>query len=595
MCQEGTNEDADARLTQVEAANLRGGGMKIESHDRSIGDLLTSGYYVIPRFQRPYSWDSENVAEFWNDTIVNESADYFIGSMVVYTIRERKFGVVDGQQRLTTIMILLSVVRNAMDRAGLKDQANGLHKLIERENIEDQREFVLQTESSYPYFQAKVLSRDPESVDAKVHREEERIQKAQQQFAGYVDELLRSINNDPSITSKKKRDRVRASLVRIRDSLLSLKLILVTLDSEDDAYVIFETLNTRGKDLALADLVKNHFSKLLKPKNKSLDQAKLKWTEVRETIEGSKSELDADTFLYHWWLSKYDYMASSKIYKAFRKQVTPKNAVSVLNDLVLDAKYYRAINEPEFWKWDKSAADAKSSLRALNLFRVRQQVPCALSLFRAYQSKRIKLAQLVRALGDIEKFHFLFTAITSQRSSGGISGMYAALARQVESVKNAEEATPIINELRAKLKDRVPSEEEFLALFPELIYTNTASKQRALMKYVLARLSREQGHAYGADIDDLTIEHLVPQSFIGKDGWKEEDVGQIGNLVLVTKQINGKLDNKSYADKLAVLRANKCHDLLPSYFWSAKKLDLELVERRTAELGQLAYGKAWKI
>lgn len=83
MCQEGSNEDSDAGLTQ---GATKGERMKIESHDRSIGDLLTSGYYVIPRFQRPYSWDSENVAEFWNDTIVNESADYFIGSMVVYTI-----------------------------------------------------------------------------------------------------------------------------------------------------------------------------------------------------------------------------------------------------------------------------------------------------------------------------------------------------------------------------------------------------------------------------------------------------------------------------------------------------------------------------
>src|SRR5690349_2367200 len=101
--------------------------VKIESRDRSIGDLLTSGYFVIPRFQRPYSWDSENISEFWEDVIVNKSADYFIGSMVVYTLGERRFGVVDGQQRLTTIMILMSVVRDALASNGLNDQANGLH------------------------------------------------------------------------------------------------------------------------------------------------------------------------------------------------------------------------------------------------------------------------------------------------------------------------------------------------------------------------------------------------------------------------------------------------------------------------------------
>jgi uncharacterized protein with ParB-like and HNH nuclease domain len=99
--------------------------MKIESRDQSVGDLLTSGYYVIPRFQRPCSWDSENIADFWNDTVVNRSNDYFIGSMVVYTMGDRKFGVVDGQQRLTTIMILLRAVRDELQRRGSNDPKKG--------------------------------------------------------------------------------------------------------------------------------------------------------------------------------------------------------------------------------------------------------------------------------------------------------------------------------------------------------------------------------------------------------------------------------------------------------------------------------------
>lgn len=152
--------------------------MKIESRDQSVGALLNSGYFVIPRFQRPYSWDDENIAEFWTDTIVNSSNEYFIGSMVMYTIGDRKFGVVDGQQRLTTIMILLSAVRNALEKMNLKDQANGLHKLIERENIDNKREFVLQTESSHPYFQANVLSRESAQLEATIRSEEERIKRA---------------------------------------------------------------------------------------------------------------------------------------------------------------------------------------------------------------------------------------------------------------------------------------------------------------------------------------------------------------------------------------------------------------------------------
>lgn len=569
--------------------------MKIESRDTSIGDLLNSGYYVIPRFQRPYSWDSENISDFWNDTVVNQASDYFIGSMVVYTLGERRFGVVDGQQRLTTIMILLSVLRDRLQLEGFQAQSDGLHKLIERENIENEKEFVLQTQTSYPYFQDHVLSRADAELEPHLHHEEERIQSAHHQLERLVNETVQAIEANPSLSEKKRRVRIGEELVAVRKTLLALKLIFITLDSEDDAYLIFETLNTRGKDLALADLVKNHFTKILKAKNKGLDHATIKWNKIRETVEGSRAELDTDTFLYHWWLSRFEYAAAKKIYKEFRKNVRPSNAKEILDDLVRDADYYRAINEPDYWSWDKSAADARSSLRALNLFRVRQQVPTSLSLVRAFTNKRIKIAQLIRALSDIEKFHFLFTAITSQRSSGGISGMYAALARQIASINSAQEAAPILNELRAKLRDRVPSEEEFQALFPELVYTNTISKQRALVKYVLAKLARHAGHSYSADIDELTIEHLHPQSKIDGGTWTDQTAGQLGNLILVTKSLNDRLEDKSFTEKKLILKAAKCQDLLPDYFWSAKELTPQLVQKRTRELATAAYQNIWRI
>lgn len=515
--------------------------------------------------------------------------------MVVYTLGDRRFGVVDGQQRLTTIMILLSVLRDRLEDEGFQAQADGLHKLIERENIENDKEFVLQTQTSYPYFQDQILSRGNGELQPDLHDEEERIQAAHLQFDALVRQLVDSIKADSTLNAKRKQERIGEGLTAIRNTLLALKLIFVTLDSEDDAYLIFETLNTRGKDLALADLVKNHFTKILKAKNKALDQTTIKWNKARETIEGSRADLDTDTFLYHWWLSRFDYAAAKKIYKEFRKLVTAANAKSILDDLVRDADFYRAINEPDYWSWDRSAVDARSSLKALGLFRVRQQVPTALSLMRAYKDGNIKVSQLIRALSDIEKFHFLFTAVTSQRSSGGISGMYASLARQIAAVEDPQAAGSILNELRLKLRERVPSEEQFLAVFPELIYTNKISKQRALVKYVLAKLARHRGHAYPADIDDLTIEHLHPQSKVDGGVWTDELAGQLGNLILVTKDLNDKLENKSFSDKKKILADANCQHLLPDYFWSANELTPALVQARTRDLGTAAYEQVWKI
>ena len=567
--------------------------MKIESHDQSIKDLLGSGYYVIPRFQRPYSWDSENVSDFWNDVVVNASSDYFIGSMVVYTL-SGKLGVVDGQQRLTTIMILLSCLRDSLAEHGFKDQSEGLHKLIERENIENQKEFVLQTQTSYPYFQDKVLSQESTGISIKIHKEEERIKSAHDQFVKLISTMLKSIESNPALNEKKRKLEKQKRLVTIRDSLLSLKLILVILDSEEDAYLIFETLNTRGKDLALADLLKNHFTKTLKNTNKSLDYVSLNWTKIRETIEG-KRELDTDTFIYHWWLSKYEYTAQKKIYKEFRKIVTSNNAKAVLDDMVSASDYYRAIHDPDYWKWDKQQAEMRSSLMAMNLFRVRQQVPATLSLVRGYKAGTINLNQIVKALSEIEKFHFLFTAITSQRSSGGISGMYALLARHVANIKNAQDATPVLKDLKKKLQDRVPPIAEFLALFPGLIYTSRLTKERQLMKYVLSKISRELGHAFPADLDELTIEHLISQSNIGTAKWTDEIIGQIGNLILVPKELNQKLENKTFKEKKALLIKSNYQEMLPDYFWDTDQLTPDLIIRRTNELAVLSFNKVWKI
>src|SRR5215208_2606034 len=101
--------------------------MKITSLDKTIGETLALGYYRIPRFQRPFSWEKDQVEEFWVDTIAESQFDYFIGSIVVYEENKSKkwLGVVDGQQRLTTITLILCSLRDAFKKEGLDDQAEG--------------------------------------------------------------------------------------------------------------------------------------------------------------------------------------------------------------------------------------------------------------------------------------------------------------------------------------------------------------------------------------------------------------------------------------------------------------------------------------
>lgn len=358
--------------------------VKIESVDQEIRNILSSGYYRIPRFQRPFSWTRENIQEFWDDVVRDNPTDYFIGSMVVFKEGSQRYGVVDGQQRLTTIIVLLAVLRDALQEFEFTDLAQGIQGLIERRNIDNKPEFILSTETSYPFFQDHILKFGKPEVFVQEMKEEENLRRAHAQFKDLVYSKIQSIKTDTSLQERKQSQTIKDSLIMIRDTLLDLKVIFVKLDDEDDAYIIFETLNTRGKDLSLTDLVKNHVTKNLKSQSASLDQAKVKWERILDTIEGSSLDLRTDSFIHHFWLSRYDYLPSKTLFKTLRKKIFKDNAKQFLDDLVADSAIYRYIHEVEYRKWENNERRIRDALTALQLFRVTQQVPCVLSLVRAY-------------------------------------------------------------------------------------------------------------------------------------------------------------------------------------------------------------------
>jgi hypothetical protein len=296
-------------------------------------------------------------------------------------------------------------------------------------------------------------------------------------FSRLVKGALLVVDEDPTIPEQDKAEVKLSKLTSVRNTLLNLNLIFVTLDSEDDAYLIFETLNTRGKDLSLSDLVKNHFTKHLKAKG-DVDVAKIKWTEILETIHNSSADISTDTFIYHFWNSRYEALPLKKIFPVLRKDITKDNAKLYIDALLTDSKIYRSIHEPTFG-WNKNEVDASRSLAALfNIFKVSQPTPAVLSLVRAYRDSKIKFSKLRDSLRAIEKFHFLFTAVTSSRSSGGISAMYSSFGRKLFEAPNSQDAANEIAELVGKLRERRPSLDEFNVAFKEISYTNNNSKQK---------------------------------------------------------------------------------------------------------------------
>lgn len=568
--------------------------MKITCIDKDVKTVLQSGFYRIPRFQRPYLWEKEQVEDFWNDTIASTESEYFIGSMVVFGPIDHAFGVVDGQQRLTTITLLLAALRNAFAQESRQDLAKGVHQFVERMDLNYKPQFVLQSETSYPYFQEKIQKDGPsDAEDIEPGVEELRLQNAFDSITALISNSVNAIKDDPSIPAKKKPLLAVDKLVQIRDKVLNLKLIFVELDDEDDAYLIFETLNTRGKDLSVSDLVKNHLTRNIKPTNKHVDRAVDRWNKIVEVLEGSEEDLRLNSFLHHLWLSEYDYTTEKKLFKAIRSVVKKDNADHFLKKLTAEVETYREIQETSYRKWQKQEVGIKGSLDALGMFRVKQQLPMIMAVMRNYRSGDLKKKHVEDILKTIESFHFMFTAVTSQRSSGGISFMYALHARDLLKASTLPAKLKCLATLKEKLKARLPKLQEFEANFLEISYTSEFTKQKRLVQYILSKVDAHSASGVQLDYDRMTIEHLAAQNPTGSSSVAKKMVGKLGNLILLDGPTNEKLGNKDFVSKVKLLQGTQV--FLDKQLKNAAKWEDAEIMVRTKTLARLAYNNIWKI
>jgi len=569
--------------------------MKIICNDKDVKSILESGFYLIPRFQRPYSWDRENIEDFWTDTIVESDSDYFIGPIVVYKNRDGSYGITDGQQRLTTITMVLCCIRNFLDENGFKDLAKGIHNFIEKPDVNNEKKYILKTETSYPYLQEYIQKFGKASVDMNQGSEEGFLKIAFEYIFNNIKESIESINSDSSISEANKKDQIKSKLIKFRDKMLFLKLIFIELEDEDDAYIIFETLNTRGKDLRISDLVKNLLTKYLRKANKDVDITKDKWNKMIEILDASQEDLSMDNFLLHFWLSTYEFTSLKKLYKLIKKRINKGNAKDFLDTLQEEVKRYREINEPTFRKFTKEELEIDFSLNALNLFKIKQHLPMILSIIREYDGSRLKLKYVKEILRSIEHFHFVFTAITSQRSSGGISQMYASYARQIRQANSQITKVESLRELAKKLRDKIPTYPEFQANFENIMYCRKYQKQKKLVQYILRKIYDKKYRMPGIPVDysRMTIEHLAPENPSKNDNLTIEDVSKIGNLLYVDFDLNDKLKNKPFSEKLAILIQYQYP--IDDIISNSTKWGKDEIDKRTKHLSEISYKSIWKI
>jgi len=510
--------------------------MNVEARSQTIESILKKGQYIIPEYQREYDWTEENLNEFLEDINESKEENYFIGHMVCEgNYNGIKFKVIDGQQRITTITIMLSVIRDIFFNKEIYNLANGLHENYIFAKDKDYNEYViLDNKMPYPILQSYVQSK-PDKKDKKIQAiksGEKKIIKAYNKFYKEWKEL--SENN----------------LVKLRDKILNLEIIFVAVDDEVDAFTIFETLNAKGKDLTPLDLIKNQVFKNYK-REPHIDEPNDSWKKV---IENSKEK--NLKFLNSFWASKYKKVSDRKIYKEFMKESIKQDFDYnvFLKDLLEDSKIFKKIITPKVEDWKNDGEfRVYLSLYAIQIFNVQVANNLLISLLREYQNKNISLKYLVKALRVIERFHFVNNAIIGGRSSG-LDTMYSKISRDLYDAPDRHAKHNFIDDMINKLETKLPNIEQFKAKIDSRLYFSSKNtKQKKLVQYVLKKLEYEKQN-YNIELLDMSLEHIYPEKF--DKYWKNIDIKyiqNIGNLVLLDKGINSEIGNKNYENKKKII------------------------------------------
>lgn len=497
--------------------------MEFKAVPRTIADTLDlKRKYVIPRFQREYSWENDELQELWDDLLdcftVNNGKlfpnEYFIGTLVLVGDDDDNMNierqVVDGQQRLMTITIAFSVIRKLFLAEKEETLANKVYSYILGEDADGVEYAKLVTETPKPYFQMKIQRREQDEDITPKTDEEKRILNAY----NYFERKLSSKNIIQEIKKRYLIDDNKLDYIELlklfRDQILHCKVIYVTVKCFDDAYAIFEVLNAKGKDLSPIDIIKNSLFSIL-DETEPVDFAEESWKKIKGKTVG---KCDIQTFYRHYWLSKYGYSTVKKLVKEFNDKVEKNQSeyAVFLKELVKASEDYYKIVYPNKNDWSQpEEIDIYYALEAYDIFDVTQVRIFLLALFDVKRKKKISHKQFVKIIKFLEQYHFAFNAICSMRPSG-LERRYSSYARKLRMCKDKNETKKCIDELIDTLKDGLPAEEIFVSNFVNVRYTSDFSKDKKLVQYIITKYEFYNMNTNEVQPLSFTIEHIMPES-----------------------------------------------------------------------------------
>lgn len=547
--------------------------MNIKPEDKTVKDILLSRrQFVIPRFQREYSWDKKNYQEFWEDILsgivisnngVISNNQYFLGTVLFignYTEgKESEIQVVDGQQRLTTITILFSALSDCFKRIKEETLSERIFEYIMTRDDDGNEVRVLKSKTHYPYFSYFIQDREKKVKDQPDSEEEKCIFETYNFFASQLEETklrecFKRKNGDEAVEKVAYVDLLKS----IRDQVLNSVFVSISTTDKDQANKIFEILNAKGKRLAHIDLIKNKIFEKLNT-TEPADYAEEKWEKIKHNLNSGNENVGMATFYRHYWVSKYKKSSSNALYDDFNKQIKSDYNV-FLDDMLKGSEAYMKIINPkrEDYNDRKEYFWLVQSLKCLNnYFNIVQTRIILLALYDVKERDIIDAKLFKSTVLFLENFHFAYNAI-AVKNSNRFDSIYSKSAIALRKAVDRTDAKLIIEkQLIQPLKTLFPKYEEFEKKFIELTYSKKDRPSNVKAKYILNKLHcLEEGTEL---FDDRgSVEHIVPES----NGCEALN---IGNLILLENDINQQAGEREYVEKREYYKKSTYKEVISFY------------------------------
>lgn len=511
-----------------------------DTSSKTYRSIMGNGLrYEIPKFQRDYTWEEEQWDDLWQDIgalLEEEESEHYMGYLVLQTSNNKNFHIIDGQQRLTTLSILiLSVLKTLNDliEAGQDADNNKIRRdslmnsyigYIDPVTLTTNNKLKLNRNSDDYYRQHLVLLK--ELPVRKINSSEKHMREC---FHWFYDKVKKQFTKGEALAKF------------IDDIVDKLSFTVIEVSDQLNAFKVFETLNARGVQLSSADLLKNYLFSVAdesKPHSSEIEELENLWSK----IVGKLGENKFEDYLRYYWNSSNRTVSKRNLFKTIKQEIKTKGQVfSLVRDLDDTADLFLACQNPEDEFWQKYP-EIRTSLKELKLFQIKQTS----SLFIA-GLKHLDMDQFKKLADVCSVISFRYNVI------GGLNP-------NAQEVVYNQAALFVTENKRFDMKlfqSIYVSDTNFVNYFSTKEF-KSSTRNHKIVKYLLSKIEDYQfksGNNY--ENDAFSVEHILPEN--SDDSWGDFNydainryVYRIGNLTLLEKKYNRDAAQKSYLDKLKI-------------------------------------------